>query len=158
MASKQKSKALWYVIVIIILVIGGLYFLLRSNLSFLSKQLTTQQLRSKPLGVITNVVTASSLDVQGNAISPTATFAPTDKAIYLALTVNSPKVGTKFEYIRYLNNKYLDNSTTKISKPNVTNTSFVWNLKPGAIHLAGVYRVKIYTNGVFEKETFYTVR
>lgn len=88
-----------------------------------------------------------------------ATFAKTDKNIYLALTLDKPKSGTKIEYIRYLNGKYLDSGANKILQPNVTNTSFVWSLKkPGAMRLAGIYKVKVYTNGIFEKETSYTVQ
>ena len=115
--------------------------------------------RSKAPGVITAAATATALDLRGGALSPAATFTQTDKTIYLVLTLNNPKLGTKFEYIRYLNGKYLDDGTLQITKPNTTNTSFMWSLKtPGARHLTGSYRVKVYTNGVFEKETSYMVR
>ncbi len=114
--------------------------------------------RSKAPGVITNVVTASTLDAQGKAVAPATTFAKTDKNIYLVLSVNKPKIGTKIEYIRYLNGKYLDSGANKILKSNVTNTSFIWSLiKPGTMHLVGTYKVKVYTNGIFEKEISYTV-
>ncbi len=168
------SKIRWCVIgglVVLVLVVGLLYVIFKKsqNSSYTAQQSTAVQQptmqakptisRSKVLGIITNVVTASSLDAQGNAASPTTTFAVTDKNIYLVLMVNKPKVGTKFEYIRYLNNKYLDSGTLKTTTPNITNTSFYWSLqKPGAKHLTGSYKVKVYTNGVFEREVSYMVQ
>jgi len=75
------------------------------------------------------------------------------------LTLKNPKVGTKFEYVRYLNGKFLDNGNLTMKKANTNNVSFGWTLKKtGATHLVGTYRVKVYTNGVFEKETTYIVQ
>lgn len=170
---QKSSKTMLYMIggLIVLVLIAGVYMLTRKQHTTMQPQ-TPQQViqqptmqpkptmpRSKALGVITNVVIASSLDALGNAVTPASTFASTQKTIYLVLTVNNPKVGTKFEYIRYLNNKFLDSGSLKIMKPNLTNSSFSWSLsKPGATHLVGNYKVKVYTNGVFEKETLYSVR
>lgn len=163
---QSSSKRMLYVVcglIVLILLAGLLYFALRKTKNSSFMQSTTTQPkptlpRSKPLGTITNVVTASSLDTQGNAATAASTFVPTQKTIYLVLIVNNPKVGTKFEYIRYLNNKYLDKGILKVTKPNLTNSSFSWTVKLGATHLLGVYRVKVYTDGVFEKESTYTVK
>ncbi len=168
---QHSSRTLWYVgggIVVLILVAGLFTVLQKPKTTPLPQQPVVQQPilspkptlpRSKAPGIITNVVTAASLDTQGKAVAPVTTFAKRDKNIYLALTLNKPKVGTKIEYIRYLNGKYLDSGTNKILKPNVTNTSFIWSLKkPGAMHPVGTYSVKVYTNGIFEKETSYTVQ
>ncbi len=168
---QSSSKAMWYVIgglVILVAVIGIFFVALRrsKNSSYITQPTNIQQPtiqpkptlpRSKAPSIIINVLTASSLDAQGAAATPTSTFTTTDKTIYLVLTFNNPKVGTKFEYIRYLNNTYLDSGSLKIMKPNLTNSSFSWSLKQGATHLAGNYKVKAYTNGVFEKEIFYRV-
>ncbi len=170
--SQGSSKTLWYIGggIAVLLIIGGLFVVMQKSktTSLLTQQPIVQQPtlspkptlpRSKAPGVITNILTALSLDAQGKAVDPATTFTKTDKGIYLVLTVNKPKIGTKIEYIRYLNGKYLDNGVNKILKPNVTNTSFIWSLKkPGAVHLVGTYKVKVYTNGIFEKETSYTVR
>ncbi len=170
--SQHSSKTLWYVGggIAVLLLVGGLFAVLQKSktTSLPTQQPVMQQPtlspkptlpRSKAPGVITNVTTASSLDAQGKAVTLATTFAKTDKNIYLVMTLNKPKNGTKIEYIRYLNGKYLDSGTNKILKPNVTNTSFVWSLKkPGAMHLVGTYKVKVYTNGVFEKETSYTIQ
>ncbi|GEM_PF-1083931 len=168
---KGTSKTLWYVGGIVVLVIiGGFYFLPQKpkTTPLPAPQPAIQQPtitptstlpRSKAPGIITNVVTASALNAQGAAASISSSFTKTDSTIYLVLTVNKPKVGTKIEYIRYLNGKYLDSGTNKILKPNVSYTSFVWSLKkPGAAHLLGTYKVKVYTNGIFEKETSYIVQ
>lgn len=168
---QHSSKTLWYIGggIIVLLLIGGLFVVMqKSKTTSFSRQPVVQQPtlspkptlpRSKAPGVITSILTASSLDTQGKAVAPATTFAKTDKNIYLVLTVNKPKIDTKIEYIRYLNGKYLDNGVNKILKPNVTNTSFIWSLKkPGAMYLVGTYKVKVYTNGIFEKETFYTVQ
>ena len=46
-----------------------------------------------------------------------------------------------------------------MTKANTNNVSFNWTLKKlGTTHLAGNYKVKVYTNGVFEKETTYIVQ
>ncbi len=167
----HSSKTLLYVGggIAVLLLIGGLFAVLqKSTTSPPTPQPAVQQPtltpkptlpRSKAPGVITNVLTASSLDAQGKAMVSATTFAKTDKNIYLVLTLNNPKLGTKIEYIRYLNGKYLDSGANKLLKAGVTNTSFVWSLKkPEAMHLVGTYKVKVYTNGVFEKEIPYTVQ
>ncbi len=164
-APQRSSKTLWYIGIVVLILLGGLYAALQKPKTpsyqtqpVIQPTSTPKLPRSKAPGVITNVLTASSLDAQGNALTPATTFAKTDKTIYLVLTVNNPKVGTKVEYIRYLNGKLLDSGTTKLVKSNVTNTSFVWSLKKlGATHLVGNYKVKVYTNGIFEKEVSYTV-
>ncbi len=160
---QSSSKFMWYILggfVTLILLLGVLYVAAHKT-SNTSMQSTTQLkptlARSKPMGIVTNVITASSLDATGNATISANTFIPTQKTVYLVLIVNNPKVGTKFEYIRYLDNKLLDSGALKVTRPNLTNSSFAWTLKPGAIHSKGTYRVRVYTNGVFEKEISYTV-
>ncbi len=168
---KSSSKTLWHIGVgiVALLLIGGLFIVLqRSKNTPLPQQPAVHQPtlspkpalpRSKAPGIINNIATANSVDTKGSAVATSSTFAKTDKSIYLVLTLNNPKLGTKIEYIRYLNGKYLDSGANKILKPNVANTSFIWSLKkPGATHLVGAYKVKVYTNGIFEKETSYTVQ
>lgn len=169
---KRSSKTLWYIGggIAVLFLIGGLFVVLQKSktTSLPTRQPVTQQPtisptptvpRSKAPRILNNILTASALDTQGKAVAPATTFAKTEKNIYLVLTLNKPKIGTKVEYIRYLKGKYLDNGTNKILKANVTNTSFIWSLKkPGAMHLVGTYKVKVYINGIFEKETFYKVQ
>lgn len=121
---------------------------------------TPAVLRSKAPGVITDVVTAKEIDAKsGEAVNPTSVFSQKDTNISLVVSINKSPVGTRFEYVRYLNGKYLDNRSVKTTKAGVKNVSFSWKLKTAtSTHLPGTYRVKTYTQGVFEKEVSYTVR
>ncbi len=126
-------------------------------------QNTPQQItkpRSKAPGMITQVVTTKAIDSKtGQAVSPTNTFSKTDRVIYLVIALKNPTVGTKIEYTRYLNGKFLDNRSLTVARANTNNIIFDWTLnKPGAAHLAGNYKVKVYTNGIFEKEINYLVQ
>ncbi len=116
--------------------------------------------RSKTPGIITQVMTAKSINpTTGEVVNPTVDFVSTDKNIFLVLSLKNPKVGSKFEYVRYLNNVYLDKGSLAVTKPSTNNLSFVWTLKKvGATHQAGQYRIKVYSNGIFEKEISFTVR
>lgn len=116
--------------------------------------------RSKAPGVVTQAVVAKGIDQKtGEAVGSTLLFSKTDEVIYLVLTLKSPKVGTKFEYTRYLNGKFLDNGSLEMKKATTNNVSFGWTLKkPGAFYLVGDYLIKVYTNGVLEKEINYKVQ
>lgn len=160
--------------IIVLILLGRLYFLKKSSPT-VSTSIKVPQItqplaspsvqptkpRSKKIpDIITNIVTAKGIDPKtGEAVNPTSILLTTDKSIYVVATLQNAKVGTKIEYVRYLNNKFLDNRSITITKPNTNNTSFVWTLKkPGATHPIGNYRVKVYSNGIFEKETSYTVQ
>ena len=170
--SEHNSKdALWYIVGgIVIVVLGGGFFLWRNMApqthmpsSSLSEPVTTQKKpplpRSKAPEVVTSLVAAAALDAKGGSALPVSSFSAKDKTIYVVASVSKPQVGTKIEYIRYLNGKYLDSGTQKIAKPNLTHVSFFWSLKKaGATHPLGNYIVNVYTNGIFEKATTYVVR
>ncbi len=116
--------------------------------------------RSKAPGIVTQVSLSKTLDPKtGLTLNPTTTFSKADPAIYAVVVLNNPPVGTKIEYVRYLNGKLLDNRSVSTSKATDRSIVFNWNLqKPDATRMVGNYRVKIYTNGIFEKETNYTVQ
>ncbi len=122
--------------------------------------LNSSKQRSLTPGVVTQVVTTKSIDQKtGTAINPTTFFLSTDQTIYLVVSVKNPSPGTKIEYVRYLNDKFLDNRSTTTTKSNDNSVIFDWVLKnPGAVHLKGNYKVKVYTNGVFEKDMAYSVQ
>ncbi len=172
--SPKSKHSLWYVgggIAVLLFIGGGLFAMVQKSKTTLlpAQQPVTQQPtlspkptlpRSKAPGIIVNIVTAKGIDPKtGEAVNPTTTFLTTDKRIYAVTTLQNAKVGTKIEYVRYINNKFLDNRSITITKPNTNNTSFVWSLKNStAARLVGEYKVKLYTNGIFEKETSFTVR
>ncbi len=124
------------------------------------KNSTTPIPRSKAPGIVTQVSLSTTLDPKtGLTVNPASVFSKTDPTIYAVVTLSNPPVGTKIEYVRYLNGKLLDNRSTSTTKVTAKSIVFDWKLKkPGATHLVGNYRVKIYTNGVFEKETSYIIQ
>lgn len=86
-------------------------------------------------------------------------FSTKSPVIYVSLAVARPPLGTKFEYVRYFNGKYIDHGSLETSKNAMKNISFSWKLKDiNSRHLAGNYRVKLYVNGNFEKEVAFTVK
>ncbi len=170
-----QNKQLFLVggVILAILVVGLVVALLKSgyksNVSYVRQPTVSPiniptakptLLRSIAPGIITKVLTAKSTDpTTGEAVNPTTSFTLTDKNIFLVLSLKSPKVGLKFEYVRYINNVYLDKGSLVVTKPSTNNLSFVWTLKKvGSTHQAGQYRVKVYSNGIFEKETSFIVR
>lgn len=159
-ASRKSSPPILAIVVLVL--IGGIVYLgyksLVANPRYtLQKQATSP--RSKTPGVIDRLVAAKGIDPKtGEAVGVSTTFSKTDPSLYVVMTLKNPKVGTKFEFVRYLNGKFLDNGSLTMKKATTNNVSFNWDLKkPGAIHLVGNYRVKVYTNGVFEKEVTYKV-
>lgn len=167
--TSSSSKKMWYVVaaLLVIVFLGG-NFLYTKKSDKVTQQTTGVQQptmqqkttlpRSKALGIVTGVVTATSLDAKGNPVFPVSSFSATTKTIYLAVSLNNAKAGTKVEYVRYLNGKYLDKKALKIMKQNATNGSFVWSfINPGTKRKVGKYRVKVYSNGIFEKEMTFTV-
>lgn len=115
--------------------------------------------RSKAPGIISAAITAHGYNPKtGAAIKPDKYFSPKDKQLFLLLNVNKAKVGTHIEYVRYLQGKYLDHRSIKITQPNWKYAYFSWTNKPGREHKKGVYRVRIYSNGVLEKKVNYLVR
>lgn len=170
-----QTKSGFALIIIILLVVAtvGISYMGYRFFSAKSQTPQTQQLipgkklpkasvepRSKAPGIVTQVVVAKGIDPKtGEAVGSTSLFSKTDKTIYAVLTLKNPKIGTKFEYTRYLNGKFLDNGSLEMTKAATNNVSFGWTLKkPGALYLVGDYLIKVYTNGVLEKEINYKVQ
>lgn len=160
--------------IIIFLLVGGGLYLYSKSASVLQTpkqipQTNTQTVfpkpqptlpRSKAPGIVVSLVTAKGIDSKtGEAVNPTSVFLTTDKSIYAVTTLSNAKIGTRIEYVRYFNNKFLDNGSLPVTKLTTNNISFVWTLKKArATHPVGNYKIKVYTNGIFEKETSYSVQ
>lgn len=115
--------------------------------------------RSKAPGLITAAITAHGYNPKTEgAIKPDKYFSSKDRQIFLLLNVNRPKVGSHIEYIRYLQGRYLDYKSIKVSQPNFQHTYFAWTSRSGKEHKKGIYRVRLYFNGVLEKKVNYLVR
>lgn len=111
-------------------------------------------------GLILKAEMTKRLDTKtGQGLDAATVFSPNEPAIYMAMSVDKPVKGTKFEYVRYLNGKYVDHKSINMAQNATQYASFGWKLKsPSARHPAGDYRVKLYANGNFEKELTYQVR
>ncbi len=123
---------------------------------------TTQKVvmpRSKAPGIVTAALTAHGYNSKtGSAIKPDKYFAPKDPQVFLLMNVNKPKVGDRVEYVRYLQGKYLDHRSIKVAQANWKYAYFGWSAKTGKEHKKGIYRVRVYSNGVLEKKLNYIVR
>ncbi len=114
--------------------------------------------RSKEPNVIVNATTAKKIDaVTGKVITAARVFFVDDKTIFLALDLNNPSIGTRIDYVRYLNGRYVDHGSVQVTKPQTNNLNFEWTTKLVGSRLNGTYRVATYTNGVLEKRVTYAV-
>ncbi len=114
--------------------------------------------RSKTPGIIKQVATAKAIDVKTSLpIQPTNKFTTKDKYVYLSLVLNNPTAGTRIDYVRYINGRYLDHKSVKLASPGMKALAFDWAAKTTANRPVGVYRVRTYTNGILEKRANYTV-
>jgi len=115
--------------------------------------------RSKIPNIIVKATTAKVVDVKtGKVITATRVFSLNDKTVYLALDLDSPKVGTSIDYIRYLNGRYVDHGNVKVVRTGIKNLNFNWtNTKPLGSVGDGKWKIATYSNGILEKRVTYTV-
>jgi ribosomal protein L28 len=158
------ARILLVLLVLAVLVGGFTYYKLgKSNKTATQKNLqTTTKTITKTTetkGVILSAKTTKSIDKTSGAGGAAVTaFNSKDPVIYVSLQVNKPVKGTKFEYVRYYKGKYVDHKSLETTKDGVDYVSFSWALKDlTSSHPVGVYKVKLYTNGNFEKELSYTI-
>ena len=159
--NERGSIEIILVIVIVVgLLIGGGWY--AWNLIHKASKTTSQspsmsvQAVSHP-GVVTSEVFAPKLDPMGAAVGPTKTFTTTSPHIYVVLGLTGAKSIQRIEYTRYLDGKFINNGSIPL-KDGATSASLAFNLKPNKTHTTGVYTVKVYTNGVFERSATYTVQ
>lgn len=155
-------------LILLILVTGALIGYKTYRLITLSQQqqqtkvVMQQQLvrRSKISGVIVRATTAKAIDVKtGKVIQAARIFSINDKTIYLTLDLNSAKIGTNIDYIRYLNGRYVDHGNVKTTTDGANNISFSWtNSKPLGSITDGKWKIATYTNGILEKRVTYLVK
>ena len=109
---------------------------------------------------VVKAITAKAInDKTGEPINPTKYFSPTQADIFLVNSLKSAPLGTHIEFVRYFNGIYLDHGSVTLSKANLKNVSFNWGLKKGVSkHKAGIYRVRVYSNGKLEKRLNYVVQ
>lgn len=173
--SSQKGFIL-PVIIVTVLLIGGIYVYQnfvrvssptsktttttsKPKTGFISNLFGQKPTAPQPVSMILTAKTTKTLDPKSGAGGVAATtFLTKEPVIYLALQVNKPIKGTKFEYVRYFNGKYIDHKSLATTIDKVDYVSFSWKLATvNSKHLVGNYKVKLYTNGNFEKELTYQV-
>ena len=108
--------------------------------------------------VISKVDFASELDTTGAAKTPATLFAPNTPAINAVVTLSNAGKKARIEYVRYLNDKYVDSGSLQVSKTETKNAGFAFKLKPGAARPVGSYKVKFYANGKFIRQAIYAVK
>jgi len=154
-------------IVTILCLISIIFFFLLKNIirrfrPFVSSPLSyissSQTLNPKPPDIILKAITATSVDpLTGDAVSPSNVFNSTDKTLFIVLQLNNAKYGTKISYTRYLNNKFLDNKTFTLKKNSSTLFNFDWSIKNGTSRPKGKYKVRLYSNGIYERTVSFTI-
>ncbi len=110
-------------------------------------------------GIVEAAETSSAFDMAfDKAINITSQFASTDRSIYLAVSLNDFRPGSRCEFVRYLDDKYLDHGSVIVTKVPPTTVAFEWSLRRAeARRLEGNYRVRVYLNGVYKTEISYRV-
>lgn len=111
----------------------------------------------RPL-IIKTVEFSTNVDSVGKAITPTSSFALTDGKINVVSALQSPKKGTRVEFVRYRDNKFVDNGSLAVAKDGAQYVSFDFTPKPGKKHPSGLYKVKVYVNGTYQTSGTYSVR
>lgn len=170
--SNQRGFAPIIIIVVVVLAIAGLLAYQKTGKNTATKKTSSAnqagssfsnllgQKPSQPMGVILGATTTKSVDPKtGKGGVEVVAFSAKDPVIYVVMQVNKPKKGTKFEYVRYFSGKYVDHKSLDTTKDGVDYVSFKWGLKTvTSKRLAGNYKIKLYTNGNFEKELSYQIR
>jgi len=129
---------------------------LQAPLSYILDQ--RNRLRPLPPGVILDAATAYGIDsVTGEPKKISDHFTQTDPSVFLVIFLNDAKVNTKISYTRFLNGRFLDNKSFTITKDKTKILNFDWSLKGDLQRAKGLYRVRLYTNDIYEKTISYYV-
>ncbi len=150
--------------IFIALLIGAVIFFTYRN-SHPSKKVTLMKeslvRRSKVPNVIIKATTAKAVDVStGKVVRAARIFSSVnDKTIYLGLDLHAPKIGTRIDYVRYLNDRYVDHGSIEVTKNGTGYLIFSWTTINGYLGVRpdGKYKVSTYTDGILEKRVLYTV-
>ncbi len=123
------------------------------------KVVRVTKLRTKTPGVISQVITARDVSAQtGEPKVLSSKFSKKEGEIFVVMKLSNVKRGTRLEYVRYLNNKYLDHRSMEITKENIDFANFSWKLvDPPGTRVAGEYFVKVYTDGKLERTITYSI-
>jgi hypothetical protein len=94
----------------------------------------------------------------GEAAQNISVFSATQEKIMVVAELYAIPPGSKIEYIRYLNDKYLDSKSATITKVRPRYFSFDWTLQDRQKrHATGTYEVKMYLNGTYMRSVTFQV-
>lgn len=110
------------------------------------------------LSVTKAVEFGTAIDSMGKIVTPLSSFAPSDGKINAVSALQNAPKGMKIEYVRYRDNKFVDNGSLTIAKDGAQYAGFNFTPKSGKKHPTGVYKVKIYANGEYQTAGNYTVK
>lgn len=110
-------------------------------------------------GAMTQLEVSRSYDpVRRVALDPTDQFSLVDPQIVLSVRLDGYAAGSRCEFVRYWNGKYLDHGTAPLHKPGLSTVFFLWTLRTDRLpRIAGTYLVKVYVNGRYASEVPYVV-
>lgn len=119
------------------------------------------QRRSIALAYIQRTLTGNAVDVAtGKIVKAARVFNNSiDKIVYLELDLFSAPKGTVIDYIQYKEGRYIAHGEVNISKPNIKNLLFSWNINSILPKLtAGRWTVATYADGLLSKRVSYTIQ
>lgn len=160
---EQRGFAHIVVVIVLVVVIAGAGFLVFQRTQDAKRANSTSNLpgtakTTKAPSVVKSVEFSTTVDNVGKATAPSATFATTDGKINVVSSLQSPTKGTRIEFVRYRDNKFVDNGSLALSKDGAQYAGFDFTPKPGKKHPTGTYKVKIYANGVYQTIGTYSVK
>lgn len=159
----QRGFAHIFIVFVLVLAIAGVGFLAFQRIQDAKQANSTSNLpgtgkTTKGPLVVKSVEFSTTVDSVGKATAPSTTFTATDGKINVVATLQSPPKGTRIEFVRYRDNKFVDNGSLAITKEGAQYAGFDFTSKPGKKHPTGTYRVKIYANGVYQVSGTYSVK
>lgn len=160
-SSQSGSMDLILIVVLVVLLVGvvGYYVYQRYNKSNTPASTNkTQPMVMNHPGVVQSLQFGMNLDPKSTVLRNVGTnFKQTDGTIYVVATLKNAKKDTRIEYVRYRDDFMVDNGGVTV-KDGTQRVSFGFGLKPNGTHPKGAYKVKLYTNGVFETSGAYTIQ
>jgi hypothetical protein len=147
------------IVLLVIVLAGGAGYYVYQNSNKPAAPVTPAVVaKLKRPGVVQALRFGTVLDSAGNIKTPGVDFKQTDSTIYITVGLNNAKKGSRIEYIRYRDDFMVDNGAVNIIKDGAQRIGFNFSLKPGQTHPIGTYKIKLYTNGVFETSGAYTIK
>ena len=145
-------------VVAVIAGVGFFVFALTHQTSSSGKKSVTGVGQTAPGKVVTNVEFSTSLNSDGSAANPAHAFTTTQPKIFAVMTLNNPSSGTKLQFIRYRDTKFVDQGSITLPKSGARVASFAFVLKAGETQQTGTYRVKVYVNGNYTGSAKYEIK